>query len=341
MMEHRRVRVPGRPRAEGNSTERSAHRVVGAAKERRDVCTSVIERIPAAAVADVLSHDLQVQIHLERALHLAQSRTVLPAPLQGGPALSRVERCEHAPGIRKGIHVAVRTSHTRLPHEAERGPIVAFAQKVVDGQPIELLPPQRCVSRRLMRVAQTLQPHAARLQHLCRAKTVVIQFAFGPAELAKKRLDRSARVRTRDQCVVAEPAEPGNEGGHLLALHRFRSVKTDRQRLVSKRGQLISSYKVPVSQWLLTVLTSRRPPVVLQEIVREELCRIRRLRSAERDEAGRECGREGLRHVLLRLLRGGERLDQPVGKEELELAEGRPATTRELKEFLELFRRRC
>ena len=71
------------------------------------------------------------------------------------------------------------------------------------------------------------------------------------------------------------------------------------------------------------LLTSRRPPVVLQEIVREELCRIRRLRSAERDKAGRECGREGLRHVLLRLLRGGERLDQPVGKEELELAEGR------------------
>ena len=53
-------------------------------------------------------------------------------------------------------------------------------------------------------------------------------------------------------------------------------------------------------------LNSRRPPVVLQEIVREELCRIRRLRSAERDKAGRECGREGLRHVLLRLLRGGE-----------------------------------
>ena len=79
------------------------------------MCTSVIERIPAAAVADVLSHDLQVQIHLERALHLAQSRTVLPAPLQGGPALSRVERCEHAPGIRKGIHVAVRTSHRPPP----------------------------------------------------------------------------------------------------------------------------------------------------------------------------------------------------------------------------------
>ena len=81
------------------------------------------------------------------------------------------------------------------------------------------------------------------------------------------------------------------------------------------------------------LLTSRRPPVVLQEIVREELCRIRRLRSAERDKAGRECGREGLRHVLLRLLRGGERLDQPVGKEELELAEGRRRRGRPMRDI--------